>query len=88
MDQLERLTTKSDQLSSNNNDNRNDNYTTPMLNGKRLNFKKHDAEGYYHSCGCKYLIGHSRKTRQNPKPGHTGIFFRPIRHSLVTRQYD
>ena len=53
VDQLERLTTKFDQLSSNNNGNRNNNSTIPMLNGKRLKFKKHDAEGNCHSCGFK-----------------------------------
>ena len=69
VEQLERLTTKFDQLSSNNNGNTN-NSTTPTLNGKSLQFKKYDPEGYCHTCGYKNLFGHNSKTCKSPRDGH------------------
>ena len=70
VDQLERLINKFDQLSSNNNGNHNNNSNVPMVNGKRLKFKKYEPKWCCHSCGRKCLIGHSSKTCQNPKDGH------------------
>ena len=70
VDQLERLTNKFDQLSSNNNSNRNSNSTVTMINGKRLKFVQYEKNGHCNSCGYKCVKGHSSKTCQNLKDDH------------------
>ena len=70
VEQLERLTTKYDQLSCTNNKSTYNKSTTPMLYGKPLHFKKYDPEGYCHTCGYKNVFGHNSKTCKSRKDGH------------------
>ena len=41
-----------------------------MINGKSLQFKKYDPEGYCYTCGYKNLFNHNSQICKSPRNGH------------------